>query len=143
MAQTKFHNLLCTYFNKSELRTLCFDLSINYENLPGSAFDDKARELIAFCHRHGQLELLVKRCCELRPIVSWPDIQELSNSLNKASKNLPSSSLEVPKPIFEQNIYGNYNAVSGPEGKSTINVTNIHQSSAEDSATVTKDSKGL
>ena len=56
-------------FNESELRNLCFDMLVDYEDLPGSTKGDKARELITWCIRHGRLEELLKRCGQLRPVV--------------------------------------------------------------------------
>lgn len=131
MVQAKFKDLLCTYFTRGELRTLCFDLSINYENLPGDTLEDKARELIAFCYRHGQIVPLVNRCRELRSIVLWPDAQALNESLGKTSLNA-SFQESRSSSALNQTIHGNYNAVSGHGGKATVNVTNIHQTPAED-----------
>ncbi len=37
---------LSDYFNLEEIRTLCFELGVNYENLPGDTRSRKARELI-------------------------------------------------------------------------------------------------
>lgn len=61
------------YFDKSELRSLCFELEIDYERLPDTK-EDAVRELILYVIRHGQLELLIERCHELRPKVTWPEI---------------------------------------------------------------------
>jgi tetratricopeptide (TPR) repeat protein len=139
MAHAKFHSLLCTYFNKSELRTLCFDLSINYENLPGDTLADKVRELIIFCHRYGQIAVLVNQCRELRPVVSWPNERELIASLEHAVKNdLYGFQKSDEQIAYNQTFHGDYNVVSSHGGQSTVNVTNIHQSPIEDAATKLK-----
>ena len=39
-------------FNESELRNLCFDLGVDYDDLPDNGTDDKARELIGYVKRH-------------------------------------------------------------------------------------------
>ena len=54
-------------FSDGELRDLCLDLSVDYENLPGEGKGDKARELILFMQRVGRLDDLVHRATELRP----------------------------------------------------------------------------
>jgi hypothetical protein len=54
-------------FNDSELRDLCFDLGIEYENLGGDNKSAKARELVAYCQRHGRLTELETTCRRLRP----------------------------------------------------------------------------
>ena len=48
-------DILVTYFNDGELRDLCFDLGIDYENLGGEGKAGKARELVAYCVRHNRL----------------------------------------------------------------------------------------
>ena len=42
-------------FNDQELRDLCFELGIDYENLPDEGKASKARELVAYCERHGRI----------------------------------------------------------------------------------------
>ena len=61
---------LAEHFNKEELRTLCFDLGIEHENLPDTK-DGMARELVAYCERHGRIPELVAACQRLRPRVAW------------------------------------------------------------------------
>ena len=41
---TYLRQLLATRFDQSELRTLCFDLGIEYDDLVGASKADKARE---------------------------------------------------------------------------------------------------
>jgi hypothetical protein len=64
---------LAKYFDREELRTLCFDLGIEHENLP-DAKDSLARELVAHCERHQRTFELTRKCRELRPDVSWPNV---------------------------------------------------------------------
>jgi predicted NACHT family NTPase len=59
--------LLNSHFSESELRDLCFDLELDYEQLPGDRKGDKARELIMYCERHGRIDELVTMCRKLRP----------------------------------------------------------------------------
>jgi Effector-associated domain 7 len=40
-------------FNDSELRTLCFNLGVDYDVLQGSGKSDKARELIIYLDRRN------------------------------------------------------------------------------------------
>jgi hypothetical protein len=61
---------LVTYFDLDELRTLCFDLGIEHENLPGTK-EGMARELVRHCERHGRTAELVATCRRLRPRVAW------------------------------------------------------------------------
>lgn len=50
---------LCDRFSQEELRTLCFDLCIDYDNLSGEGKEAKARELVAYLERRGELEHLI------------------------------------------------------------------------------------
>lgn len=67
-------------FNRGELRTLCFDLGIEYENLPEMK-DGMARELVARCERTGSISALVAKCKELRPDVSWDDMPDAARKV--------------------------------------------------------------
>jgi hypothetical protein len=64
--------LLSIYFNESELRTLAFDLGLDYEMLPGSTKGDKARELILHLWRSGRLPELIGLGRGMRPNAEWP-----------------------------------------------------------------------
>jgi len=58
-------------FNEEELRTLSFDLAVDYESLPAQGKAGKARELIAFLERTGRLPELTAACARARPALSW------------------------------------------------------------------------
>ena len=133
MNQAELRNLRVAYFNSSELHNLCFDLGVNYENLRGQTLEDKARELITLCHRYNLTESLIQQCRNLRPMVPWPEVEDILDSLNTVS-----NSLSDPQFMPHQSIEGNYNAVSGHMGHSTVNITNIHQVLTEDSAALLK-----
>ncbi|MEM7118258.1 MAG: hypothetical protein AAF614_37870 [Chloroflexota bacterium] len=64
--------LMLEAFNQGEIRTLCFDLGIAYDDLSGENRAGKVRELIAHCQRNGQLEALIDLCARRRPHLAWP-----------------------------------------------------------------------
>lgn len=68
---TRLRELLTTRFDEGELRTLCFDLGIDYDDLPGAGKADKARELVSYCARHARLADLPARGRQVRPDISW------------------------------------------------------------------------
>ena len=68
---TALRLILTSRLSESELRNLCFDLSVNYGNLPGSGTADKARELIAHLDRHGGISELMDAIRKLRPQVEF------------------------------------------------------------------------
>ncbi|MCB9419181.1 MAG: AAA family ATPase [Ardenticatenaceae bacterium] len=59
------------YFSVDELRTLCFDLYVDYVGLPGDGKIEKILELISYLERRGRLEELLSRCRQVRSNVSW------------------------------------------------------------------------
>lgn len=69
--RTKLRQVLADYFNEEELRDLCFELGIDYENLAGSTKSGKARELVAYCERHMRIGELAAACYRLRPQAPW------------------------------------------------------------------------
>jgi hypothetical protein len=71
MDDTQIREQLAKHFNLEELRLLCADLRIEYENLGASTLEGKAQDLIAYCRRHGNLENLLILCRTRRPYVPW------------------------------------------------------------------------
>ena len=62
---------LNAYYSESELRSLCLDLGIEYENLGGRSKPEKVLDLIGFMQRRGRLEQLVDLVRQQRPHSSW------------------------------------------------------------------------
>jgi hypothetical protein len=60
--QRKLRQAIVAAFNESELRTLCFDLKIDYETLPPGSKIDKTRELVARCLREQRIDELLSFC---------------------------------------------------------------------------------
>jgi tetratricopeptide (TPR) repeat protein len=65
--------VLVDRFSDGELRSLCFDLDVDYESLPGKGKADKARELIAHMDRRESIVLLIEAIEGMRPDISWED----------------------------------------------------------------------
>ncbi len=59
------------HFSLSTLQTLCFDMGIEFENLPGETRSDKVRALIELCERTEQIDELLEHCRAQRPEVTW------------------------------------------------------------------------
>lgn len=58
--QSKLRKILIDRFNEDELKTLCLDLAIDYDVLPGEGKAGKARELVAYLDRRNRLLELKK-----------------------------------------------------------------------------------
>lgn len=57
------------HFDMGEVRTMCFDLGISFDGLPGDTLHDKARELVLLLHRAGRVDELRSYCRDNRPFV--------------------------------------------------------------------------
>ena len=64
---------LIQYFDEEELRTLCSDLGVDYDSLPGKGKEAKARELVGHLGRRGRIPALIEMCIRLRPHVDWEE----------------------------------------------------------------------
>lgn len=90
---------LCSqYFDDSELRDLCFDLEIEYENLPGDNKLAKVRELLRYSTRHHKLPELIKLFVKSRPEIQWPDVRSYLQKIHQDN-----SLTSVWGSIFQQN----------------------------------------
>ena len=69
-SRVRIRKNLIQYFNVTELRTICTDLGIDYENFPGTK-DGLAREMLLHCERHGLVPDLVDALRQARPTVDW------------------------------------------------------------------------
>lgn len=65
--------LLCASFSDEELRTLCFDLGLDYDDLPTQGRANKARELVSELYRHKRIPGLVSVASTLHPERDWLD----------------------------------------------------------------------
>lgn len=61
---------LYTHFDLNELSELCFDLGINFENIPGNNKSTKVISLIEYTERHGTFDKLVTSVRALRQDVN-------------------------------------------------------------------------
>lgn len=57
-AKAIYLEILENMFSEDELRTLCFSMGVDYENLPASSKPGKARELLIRVERDGRLNRL-------------------------------------------------------------------------------------
>ncbi len=70
--QAKLRQGIVNTFSAEELITLCSDLGVDYDNLPGQSKEARARELIAYLSRRQRLAPLVAYCKLHRPDHDWP-----------------------------------------------------------------------
>ena len=94
MAEKDFYPLrheLDRRFDEQELRSLCFDLRVDYDNLPGEGKVNKARELVAYMARRGRLDDLAKVGRRLRPDIDWEALIQAPQVITAATRRVPST----------------------------------------------------
>lgn len=62
---------ISSYFDLAELQSLCFDLGIDFEELPGEKKSEKSQALILLLERRDRLPELITWLAEKRPHVAW------------------------------------------------------------------------
>lgn len=65
---------LLACFSLSELQTLCFDLGVDYDELPGAEMVEKVQHLMETLQRGNHLPELLAYCREQRPAYGWPTL---------------------------------------------------------------------
>jgi hypothetical protein len=93
---SKLHGLVDRYYGSKEFRTLCFDLSVDFDSLGGEGKSSKVRELILALARIDRLQELVNLTEWQRPNVDWPPVPE--------NFQMPSSLASSPASGGTQNI---------------------------------------
>jgi len=68
--------ILSTRLSEEELRSLCFDLGVDYENLGGDSKAAHARNLISFFERRVRLNELIAACRNSFPSLPWDNLLE-------------------------------------------------------------------
>jgi hypothetical protein len=68
---SRLRNLMDETFSDEDLRDLCLDLRVDYDNLPARAKRGKIQELILLLQKQGRLPELPERCRQLRPRIAW------------------------------------------------------------------------
>ncbi len=89
---TELHTLLNQYFNLAEIRTLCFQLNLDYESFAGEEKPSQIRELLLGLARNGRLSELITKVQQERPNLAWPQVPpdfQLPTSLTTARTNAP------------------------------------------------------
>jgi hypothetical protein len=66
--------ILDTCFDGGDLQVLCFDLGVNYDNLPSDRRANEARGLIRYLECPGCIRDLVEVGKHLRPDILWEDM---------------------------------------------------------------------
>ncbi|WP_420629065.1 hypothetical protein [Candidatus Leptofilum sp.] len=94
------HSNISERFNFEEVRSLCFELNIDFDNVPGNTKSAFIRNLIVSLAREGRLQELVNLVREKRSFINWQDVP---------------ANFQLPKDIAQEDIQQvvNYHVYSG------------------------------
>ncbi|MCP5096098.1 MAG: SAVED domain-containing protein [Chloroflexi bacterium] len=87
-----------TGFNDSDLRDLCFQLGIEYENIAGQTRRDKIRELVLHTQRHSTLDTLTTTAAILRPRMVWQTVAHTQGKTPIVSKLDMAVVIDIARP---------------------------------------------
>lgn len=115
----QLRSALDKYFNLSEIRTLCFDLSIPYEDFGGEGKKEKAAELVQYAERFGKFDQVVAYVQQARPHANLQQSGELGGPTAVAGNPPP------PAAGGGTTIYVQGNMIGSAFDGSTVNAQNI------------------
>lgn len=72
----ELRKILESYFDETELETLCFDLRVDYESLAGDSKTHKVVDLVRTFARTGRVDELIDYCSRMRPNVPWGQLRQ-------------------------------------------------------------------
>jgi len=105
VVRIRLRQTLASRFDEGELRTLCFYLEVDYDDLPGEGKSNKARELVAYFERRGQVSELVKIGKQSRPDIPWGDVLKVTKETSSVvPQSPPPKRLQTAKPWLTQAI---------------------------------------
>jgi len=73
--QPRLREYIARYFDLSELKELCFDLGVDYDELSGDNKAGKIIALVSYLYRRGRLSELLQKCMQERPGVDWSETE--------------------------------------------------------------------
>jgi hypothetical protein len=85
----RLHRMLARHFDEGELQTLCLELAVDYQDLPGKGKANKAREMILYLERRDRVADLVEIAVRERSKVPWQEITEPSRGVLAALRYGP------------------------------------------------------
>ncbi|MCA9996928.1 MAG: tetratricopeptide repeat protein [Anaerolineales bacterium] len=107
------------HFNLEELQRLCFELSLDYENLAGSTKEAKTMSLVEYAQRHNRLSALLSYVQTARP--DW-QFAGVGNAPFGSLALFPLHQLPLPNPSFvgREELLARLEAGAAADGAATV-----------------------
>lgn len=71
------HEKFTTHFSREDLKLLCFDLGLNFDDLPGETMQSKVQSIVWWSEQQGSLSHLLEILGTERPNIAWPSFEKL------------------------------------------------------------------
>lgn len=95
---TSFRQKFTHSFSTEGLKTLCFDLRIDYDSLPGDGKEAKSRELLSKLERDGRFPELIDELGRRKPHIHWKQlVPDESSQINKLRNSGEVKASEISK----------------------------------------------
>jgi hypothetical protein len=82
--RVRLREQLDSLFSQDDIRVLCFDLGIDFDNLAGGTKQVKVQSLIVYCEQRGRVDDLIQRATAINPNMIWPAQRPSNNRLTTA-----------------------------------------------------------
>ena len=119
--QRQFRKLIVETFNLQEIKIICFDLSIPYDEIPGDNLSSKINSFLVSVYKLERLEDLHTILVEERPKAQWPSLADL-----KAFEwTTMSQSVDLAPSVIERinrigNVSGSNNTIVQGDGNTVV-----------------------
>ncbi len=136
-------DLIDKQFDTAELKALCFELDVEYDNISGSTKSGKARELYQYFRRRGQEQRLLQAIHEARPETDLrpfggpaPDLSrsEPATATTPTSTTQSSTSGAAESSKQPETVYDNFDITIRPTGMANDYLLEAESPSGEASA---------
>jgi Effector-associated domain 7 len=125
------HDNMDRYFSLEEIRTLCFDLGVDFDSVRGEGKSARIRELLIAMGRSGRLPELLSLVQQERRNVTWPPIPDDFELPQSLKSDAPAA------PTVTNNYYGavvnaeNSNVAVGSQAAVTTNTGDTYNLSGD------------
>ncbi|MFN2105512.1 MAG: hypothetical protein ACK2UJ_11600 [Candidatus Promineifilaceae bacterium] len=78
--QAELRQAIMEHFSEADIKALCFDMGLDYEELSGDSKTEKVIGLIDYFDRMDEIPKLIAYCSRYRPNVPWDEIEQAAET---------------------------------------------------------------
>lgn len=107
---TNLRDRIAEKFDLSEIKELCFEMGVSYDDLTGETKTVKIQSLLEYSERRGKKKFLLERLHQHRPTIDWNAIEGIN--VNDDTDESPYRGLEYFDVADAENFFGRDNFVA-------------------------------